>query len=391
MKIGLVLSKPPGYSETFFRSKIKGLINAGFEVVLFVQETSLEFSLSKVVTSPRKDSNKVLNLWSVLYALFKLLWNFNRLNRFLKLEKQSGRNFIRAFKNSINNSHLITYKKLDWLHFGFATMALGSENVAQTIGAKMSVSLRGFDVAIYPIKHKNVYQLLWERVDKVHSISNDLLELAYQLGYSKNKPVAIINPAIDTTLFRYEKKRKQKKINKLNFLTVARLHWKKGLVDTLEALAILKSKGINFDYTIIGLGEEESLLRFSILQLNLLDKVSLVGKKTPLEVLNYMKTCNIYLQYSISEGFCNAVLEAQAMGCLCIVSDAEGLSENVLHNKTGWVVPKQKPKELANKIEEVINLPKEEKYKISKQARDRVIQDFNLEKQNKEYIEFYTQ
>ncbi|MBK7870836.1 MAG: glycosyltransferase family 4 protein [Saprospiraceae bacterium] len=54
----------------------------------------------------------------------------------------------------------------------------------------------------------------------------------------------------------------------------------------------------------------------------------------------YYEKADIYLQYSIQEGFCNAVLEAQAMGLLCIVSDAEGLPENILHGQTGWVVPK---------------------------------------------------
>ena len=58
---------------------------------------------------------------------------------------------------------------------------------------------------------------------------------------------------------------------------------------------------------------------------------------------------SIYLQYSIQEGFCNAVLEAQALGLLTIVSDAEGLPENVIHGETGWVVPKRKPKFFAQK------------------------------------------
>ena len=36
MKIGIVLSSIPAYSETFFNSKIKGLQKNGFEVVLFI-------------------------------------------------------------------------------------------------------------------------------------------------------------------------------------------------------------------------------------------------------------------------------------------------------------------------------------------------------------------
>ena len=48
MKIGLVLSSTPAYSETFFNSKIKGLQKNGFEVVLFVNSKDTHFDLCTV-------------------------------------------------------------------------------------------------------------------------------------------------------------------------------------------------------------------------------------------------------------------------------------------------------------------------------------------------------
>ena len=78
------------------------------------------------------------------------------------------------------------------------------------------------------------------------------------------------------------------------------------------------------------------------------------------------------------------------MGVLPIVSDAEGLSENVLNNKTGWVIQKNCPKLLADKIVEVSNLPESIKEKIRSQAIKRVSKEFNVEKQQKEFIDFYT-
>ena len=79
------------------------------------------------------------------------------------------------------------------------------------------------------------------------------------------------------------------------------------------------------------------------------------------------------------------------MGVLPIVSNAEGLSENVLNNITGWVIQKNSPKLLADKIVEVINLPDGNKEKIRKQAIERIKKEFNIEKQQKEFIDFYTQ
>ena len=103
-----------------------------------------------------------------------------------------------------------------------------------------------------------------------------------------------------------------------------------------------------------------------------------------------METCDIYLQYSISEGFCNAVLEAQAMQLLCIVSDAEGLSENVLNEKSGWVVPKKNPDLLVKKIIEVVALSESKKKEICTFARERILKDFTIESQSKQFVEFYS-
>jgi colanic acid/amylovoran biosynthesis glycosyltransferase len=98
---------------------------------------------------------------------------------------------------------------------------------------------------------------------------------------------------------------------------------------------------------------------------------------------------HIYIQYSVQEGFCNAVLEAQAMGLLCIVSDAEGLAENILDKETGWVVPKRNPELLALKIKDVFDLSETKKEQIRNSAILRVQQHFNIEKQHLEFIHFY--
>ena len=76
-------------------------------------------------------------------------------------------------------------------------------------------------------------------------------------------------------------------------------------------------------------------------------------------------------------------------GLLCIVSDAEGLPENVLHGITGWVVPKHRPELLANQIETVLHMSSEQHEQIRRQAIERVRREFNLEKQQREFLEFY--
>ncbi len=391
MKIGIVLSKNPAYSETFFISKIKGLQNNGFTVVLFCQKKDPDFNLCPVVLSTKVYRNPLLLFFYFMGTYVSLLPNIKAVLKFAKIERNSDTSIAALFKNIYLNSHLLK-AKVDWLHFGFATQAIGRETIAEAIGAKMAVSLRGFDMAVYPLKHPNCYTKLWQNVTKVHSISNALLQLAYQNGLPRTVEVVKITPAIDTSFFGEVASENLGNHKKINFLTVGRLHYIKGYVLMLEALLILKQKGIQFTYTIVGstASVEYERIAFAALQLDLKDEVIFKGKLNAKAVKDEYAKAEIYLQYSLSEGFCNAVLEAQAVGLLCIVSDAHGLPENILHEKTGWVVPKNNPALLAQTIEMVINTSEEKKKFIIKNAVERVKTEFNIEKQQQEFINFYT-
>ena len=65
------------------------------------------------------------------------------------------------------------------------------------------------------------------------------------------------------------------------------------------------------------------------------------------------------------------------------------MSENIIHEKTGWVVPKRRPEVLAQVIDNVISLPIEEKNRITTNAKQRVTKEFNLKKQQNEFVQFY--
>ena len=52
MNIGLVLSKTPNYSETFFVSKLNGLKLSGFDVKVFAQYKDPSFSICEVKLAP---------------------------------------------------------------------------------------------------------------------------------------------------------------------------------------------------------------------------------------------------------------------------------------------------------------------------------------------------
>jgi len=385
LSIGLILPALPGYSETFIHSKINGLLHHGFKVSLFVVgKGDLKSIPVSVPVYFQININNKLHLFSIIITSFIL--HPLICIRFIKLEKSSHGNWIRGFKNLIINAHIIG-KNLDWLHFDFATMGIHRENVAHAIGAKSALSFRGFDIGLYPHHHPNCYNLLWQKIDKVHTISDDLYQKAVDLGLDSKTPYKKINPAIDVELFKSNLDRNLH--DPLRILTVGRLHWKKGYEYALNALVLLKNAQINFEYHVVGEGHYREAIVYAIHQLQLTENVKLIGQISPYEVRNEMEWADIYIQPSIQEGFCNAVLEAQAMGLLCIVTDAEGLSENVLHGKTGWVVNKRNPKLIVEVIQQILKMDRKKLRGIGDFAKKRIKNEFNLTNQAELFRKFY--
>ena len=306
--------------------------------------------------------------------------------RFLNLERDSHGDWTKALKHLILNFHIIG-KSLDWLHFCFTTAGIGRENLARSMGARSAVSFRGFDIGLYSHQHPGCYDLLWKKIDKVHTISDDLYKQAIDLGLPPKIPYKKITPAINTEFFISDS---FKNIHKpLRILTVGRLHWKKGYEYVLKALSLLKDKQKHFEYHIIGEGNHREAIVYAIHQLELTAHVKLKGQLLHEEVKQEMEWADIYIQPSIQEGFCNAVLEAQAMGLLCIVTNAEGLSENVLDGKTGWVVSKRSPEAITEQIIKIKNMEMLQYNEIRENAIVRVKDHFHLNGQIKNWSDFY--
>jgi colanic acid/amylovoran biosynthesis glycosyltransferase len=384
MRIGLVLAATPPYSETFFRNKIRILTEHGFDVVLLTDKKKGEIDNCKERVGYSANGSFGLHL---IKALVRLLFSLPQALALAKANHNDGFSLKQNGLSLLTSAHMLGLN-LDWLHFGFATMAIDRENTAKAIGAKMAMSVRGSDLHVYPIEHPNCYHLAWKRIHRLHHISNYLLDLAKQEGFNAEMASAhLITPAIDTSLFSPPAVRRQNA--KTIICTVARLHWIKGLEYILEALALLRQRGFEFEYHILGEGDDYKRLFFAAHQLNLTDCVVFHGKKSQPEINVQLADSDLFIMYSLDEGFCNSVLEAQAMGCLTLVSNNPALMENVLDGETGWVVPGRNPKALAESVEKVLNLPEIDLRRVRENAMQRVKQTFNLNNQKQAFIHFY--
>ncbi len=387
MKIGLCLTSAPGYSETFIRSKIKGLLDAGFDVRVFLfNSTSSKDNIKYYNPFPLKFPLVVFYFPFVLFYL--ILRHPFVVRKFIQLEREDGRKFVSIGKSLYLNAHIFLHGDLDWLHFAFATIAIDRENVALAMHTKLAISLRGFDIGLYPLTHPGCYKKLWTRVQKVHTISDDLFQLALENGLPASIPFQKIRPALDVSKLK-PKNNPGEIQNSVRILSIGRLEWKKGFTYALQAMHLLQQRGIKFTYSIVGSGSAEQELLHTMRDLKLENNVSLVGKLSHSEIFKLLHQSDIYLQPSVQEGFCNALLEAQGTGLLCIATDAEGLTENVLHKKTGWIVPKRNHFAIADAILEIIVMDIHKRRAIALSAEERIGSEFGTHRLIDEFKFFY--
>lgn len=107
-----------------------------------------------------------------------------------------------------------------------------------------------------------------------------------------------------------------------HIVTVGRLHWDKGMDLAVGAAAILRNRGLDFRWYILGDGWEEQPLREKIKHYGLENKVMLTGVvENPYP---YMKYADLYVQPSRVESYGLAMGEARVLGRPVIATDTFG-------------------------------------------------------------------
>lgn len=116
----------------------------------------------------------------------------------------------------------------------------------------------------------------------------------------------------------------------------------KGQQFVLEALGILKKKGLtNFEYQILGAGDQTFLLNMAK-KYNVQDQVKMLGSFSHEKVFEWLKKdLDVYIQPSLQEGLPRSVIEAMSVGLPCIGSDVAGIPELL---DSVWVFPRKKNK-----------------------------------------------
>ena len=123
----------------------------------------------------------------------------------------------------------------------------------------------------------------------------------------------------------------------VKLLSIGRFCEQKNFDNVPEIASIIKSKGVDFRWYIIGYGADENLIKSKISQYDMEDTVIILGKKE--NPYPYIKACDIYVQPSRYEGKCVAVREAQILNKPVIITNYASSKSQLQDGFDGVIVP----------------------------------------------------
>lgn len=148
-------------------------------------------------------------------------------------------------------------------------------------------------------------------------------------------------------------------------LFVGAVKERKGILEAIEACRYYKDNfSANFVYDIVGNYDENSdyyqNLYKKIKEYDLENKVFFRGRMDPKNLDNYYINADLFLMPTLNinynfEGFGLVFLEANIKGVPCIGSINSGCQEAILEGKTGYLVAPFDSKEIAQKMDLILN------------------------------------
>jgi glycosyltransferase involved in cell wall biosynthesis len=116
--------------------------------------------------------------------------------------------------------------------------------------------------------------------------------------------------------------------------------------------------------------------------------VFLSGPIPPVEIPALLRTCDVVVIPSLSEGLPNVANEAQSCGCAVLGTDAGGIPESVVHGETGRIVPRGDAGAMAGGLE-WFHLNQPSISTMGHNGRLRMIKNFSWEKFANKMLTFF--
>jgi len=340
----------PTLSETFILEQITGLIDLGHDV--------------KIVAFYRPAEQKFHSQIGEYGLLAKTLY-------IPKLDKHPGFEFTPEVLDFL--------KDVDVIHSHFAALPTDfAMHASRLLGIPFIFTAHAYD--IFVLAKPEILSEYASSAARIITISEFNREyILDMIGDKYRDKIEIIRCGIDMDRFSPGKKAED---NTINILTTGRFVEKKGIPYAVRAFAKLPDhcKAV---LRIIGDGPLNAQIENIISELNIGDRVRLLGSLPQSEVINEMQRADIFILPSVTacnndrEGLPVAILEAQAMKLPVVSTFHTGIPEGVLDGRTGYLAPEKAVDILAEKLM-VLAKDKKLRLRMGEEGRRHVAQNFNI-------------
>jgi glycosyltransferase involved in cell wall biosynthesis len=190
----------------------------------------------------------------------------------------------------------------------------------------------------------------------------------------------IVHCGIDLTAYQFL----QAGRNKAHIVAVGRLIPMKGFRVLIEALALLKSRNVDFQCDIVGDGPLRDDLTKLVDQNGLQEVLRLRGALPQEDVRGLIEKATVFVMPSTiandgdRDGIPVALMEAMALGTPVLSTRVSGIPELLIDGKNGVLVDRDDSTQLAQGIEFLLNEPARAA-QYAGVARESIAQEFNIE------------
>lgn len=335
-------------SETFVKDLAK-----------YLSKNSNEFSL--VVSRNQVEGSNDLNIIETKFAV--------RLNIIIKpfeiiFSKFGLRNFIYSFKKYLSKVSLFKKIKIirpDIAYIDFGFNALLSRQVLEELNIPYVVHFHGVDATSMfdSMYYEKEMDKVFRGAEKIITASEHIRKRLIIFGCPEYK-VQVVRLGID--IDRIDSIIDRDNRTKFpSFLHVGRLVNKKSPLPVLYSFKILLNDFPDAKFYIIGDGPEYQKIKNLIEKLELDNSVVMYGSKNSEFVWRKMAESWIFVQHSCTsnkgdqEGFSVGIIEASFCGLPVVSTIHNGIPENIIDGKTGFLVQEHDFNSFASKMKKLVN------------------------------------
>lgn len=226
---------------------------------------------------------------------------------------------------------------------------------------------------------RQLYKYAFRKTDMVWFQNADDQKLFLKNGWSSPERTGLVpGSGIDTDFFhpRYNSPRKE---DRFRFLFIGRLLYDKGIRELLQAFDLLSQSHPEVDLHIIGAydtGNPSGLSQATFEKyLEKHPQVRYLG--TTEDVRSHLATADAVVLPSYREGLPRVLLEGMSMAKPLIATDVPGCRETVIPGKNGFIAPVKEAQGLCLAMQQLIDLPKEEREEMAHNSRQLALDRFD--------------